>query len=264
MDSLNAQFYYHSSLDSTNAEAKRLVQKGLVSHSDSSEWSVIMSESQSAGRGRHGKEWISPAGNLYMSILIPICMPSFRATEMSYVSALALTDVLKEALSGDVPICLKWPNDVLLNNRKVAGILIESVGSTPEGVVEWLVIGIGVNVASAPDGILEYDATCLREYDSKLRTPQQLKEAILAALWRRYQAWKADGFEPVREAWIAMAQGLGSDVKVKQFNRYYNGLFKGVNSKGEIVLLLKDGTLMTFSSAELLTSDANVHALQEA
>ena len=127
-------------VDSTNRYAKKLANSGAM------EGTIVLAHQQSAGQGRQGRQWISKRGNLFVSLILrPNCSP-LRALQFSFISALAIRDMILPYLYDPNSAKLKWPNDVLISGRKVSGILLES--STPaKGNVDWLVIGIGINLA---------------------------------------------------------------------------------------------------------------------
>ncbi len=132
-------------VDSTNDEARRLAEGGAE------EGTLVWGLSQRKGRGRHGRDWASPEGNLYLSLLLRPDCPPREAAQLSFVAAMALTGALNVLVAPHSRIDFKWPNDVLLNGSKVAGILLEA-STTGADALDWLIVGTGVNVARAPDG----------------------------------------------------------------------------------------------------------------
>ncbi|MBE9554569.1 MAG: biotin--[acetyl-CoA-carboxylase] ligase, partial [Proteobacteria bacterium] len=190
------------SLDSTNEQARRLAMDGAL------DGTVIWAKCQTAGRGRQGRRWQSPEGNLYCSIIVRPSVQAADAAQLSFVTALALG----QAVSGLLPDCVemryKWPNDLLLDGRKAAGILLESSGGA-DGVLDWLVVGAGLNVEDYPDVTDGYPATSLREAGVK---PVALQDILLRyiagfAHWR--VRWQNEGLTAVREAWLERAARLG-------------------------------------------------------
>ena len=139
---------------STNDEARRLAEQGTEAGA------VVVAKEQLRGRGRHGRVWQSPPGNLYASLLLrPGCTVA-RSAQLSLVASLALAEALIALAPPNSDVRVKWPNDVLVRGAKVAGLLLESA-SRPGGRVAWVVVGSGVNIASAPDDV-PYPATALR------------------------------------------------------------------------------------------------------
>jgi BirA family biotin operon repressor/biotin-[acetyl-CoA-carboxylase] ligase len=201
----------HETLASTNDEAKRRAAAGAA------EGALILARRQTAGRGRSGRTWTSPEGNLYVSLLLRPARPPGEAAQLSFVAALALAEAVA------VPVALKWPNDVLARGRKLAGILLE-------GSDGWLVIGCGLNIASAPEG-----ATCLRA-EGSTASPDQALEAFGAAFLAWRARWLADGFAPIRTAWLARAAGLGAPAVARLGHETLHGTFADLDSDGALVL----------------------------
>ena len=132
-------------IDSTNEEARRRAQRG----DRGPLW--IWALKQNAGRGRRGRPWESPVGNLMCTLLLAPGVPPAQAARLSFVAALSVRDFVAEH-AGTTDVRVKWPNDVLIDGRKVAGILLESSGESGAGLLPWLAVGIGVNLVHAPDG----------------------------------------------------------------------------------------------------------------
>jgi BirA family biotin operon repressor/biotin-[acetyl-CoA-carboxylase] ligase len=208
------------SVGSTNDEAARLADKGAA------EGTVVWSREQTGGRGRRGRHWASPIGNLYTStILRPACSAP-RAAELGFVAALAVADMV--AAGRDVRV--KWPNDVLVDGGKVAGILPESaIGAG--GEVEHVVLGIGVNIAFAPElPEMRYPGAALGG------SVAEALEKLTTALAARLGQWRRDGFETVRAAWLAKAGPLGLEVDVRLGKELVSGRFAGVDREGALLL----------------------------
>ena len=213
------------SIGSTNDEAKRLARAGGADRT------VVWARRQTAGRGRGGRDWVSPEGNLYLSLVLRPHCPAARAAELGFVAAVAVVAAL-DRLSPGLDLAVKWPNDVLLGGRKLAGMLIEAESSA--AALDWLVLGVGVNVASAPAGT-EFPAVALSERGSGIAV-----EALLAAFaddflaWTRL--WEQDGFPPVRHAWLARARGLGQAITVRLPKTTLRGTFIDLDADGALIL----------------------------
>ena len=161
-------------VDSTNAEAKRLAAEGEEKSPDGT---IIWAKEQTDGRGRRGRKWHSPPGNLYCSLILRPDVALAKAAELSFVAGLAVFDALGSVGEPGHQVHLKWPNDVLLNGGKVAGILLESIG-------DFLAIGIGVNLAHAP-GADQVEAGALRPVSvvaetGKVVPPEVFLDALAA------------------------------------------------------------------------------------
>jgi len=213
-------------IDSTNEEARRQARDGAA------EGALIWARQQTAGRGRRGRSFVSPPGNLYLSILLRPERSAAAAAQLGFAAALAIADAVAPQLPPGVRLGLKWPNDVLLDGRKLSGILLESQAS--DGRLDWLVLGMGVNVASFPEG-LDYPATSLSAVGASVTV-----EALLAALAGRFEAWyegwHREGFQPLRQAWLQRAQGLGEPIRVRLATGESSGRFAGLDEEGALLL----------------------------
>jgi BirA family transcriptional regulator, biotin operon repressor / biotin---[acetyl-CoA-carboxylase] ligase len=220
---------------STNAEAA-LRAPGPV-------W--VLGLEQTAGRGRRARPWASPRGNFHASLVMAPQGAAGHVALRSFVAALALRDALVAVTAAPQAFALKWPNDVLCNGGKIAGILLEST-SVGAGV-SHLVIGIGVNLIAAPDaGLIEDGAlppvTLLAETGRRV-TP----EAFLDALAPAFAGWEAvfatQGFAPVRGAWLATAAHLGQPIRARTGTATHHGTFQTIDDTGALILTTADGTL---------------------
>jgi BirA family biotin operon repressor/biotin-[acetyl-CoA-carboxylase] ligase len=208
------------SVGSTNDEAGRLAEAGAR------EGTIVWAREQTGGRGRRGRVWASPRGNLYSStILRPDC-PAARAAELGFAAGLAVADLVPAGRE----VRLKWPNDVLVEGGKVAGILAESaVGE--DGRVDHVVLGIGVNVGFAPElPEMRYRGATLGG------SVEAALERLAAGLARWLGVWRGDGFEAVRAAWLAKAGPLGALVDVKLGEELVSGRFAGLDRDGALLL----------------------------
>jgi BirA family biotin operon repressor/biotin-[acetyl-CoA-carboxylase] ligase len=223
------------SVGSTNDEAARLADAG------SPEGTVVWSREQTGGRGRRGRHWASPVGNLYTStILRPECAAS-RAAELGFAAALAVADIAPAGRE----VRVKWPNDVLVDGGKVAGILLESaIGQT--GQVQHVVAGIGVNVGFAPQlPEMRYPGAALGG------SVEAALEKLTAALASRLAEWRREGFATVRAAWLAKAGPIGAEIDVKLGEELVRGRFAGLDREGALLLETAAGPLKIVSG-ELL------------
>jgi BirA family transcriptional regulator, biotin operon repressor / biotin---[acetyl-CoA-carboxylase] ligase len=213
---------HFADIDSTNDEARRQAASGAPPGR------VIWADRQSAGHGRQGRAWHSPPGNLHCSILLRPERAAAEAAQLSFAAALALCDAIPAALD---PRC-KWPNDVLIGGKKVAGILLESEAAGAN--VAWLVVGVGVNLAASP-AATETPATSLAAL-GVVTTPA----AMLAALCRHFlswhEIWRGQGFAPLRAAWLDRAHGLGGDIRVRFGATDTRGRFVDLDASGALVL----------------------------
>jgi BirA family biotin operon repressor/biotin-[acetyl-CoA-carboxylase] ligase len=223
-------------VDSTSDELKRLASVGA------GDGTVVTARTQRCGRGRERRIWLSPPGNLYASILLrPDCAPADGA-QLTFVAALAAADAVAAELEEPARVSCKWPNDVLIGGRKVAGILLESA-LAPAGRLEWIVVGIGINVAWHPaEGAdLLYPATSVRAEGGKTATAETMLTRLVAAFdgWRA--VWMEDGFDAVRSAWLRRAHALGRPVAVRLAGATLEGVFAGLDPGGAMVLATGEG-----------------------
>jgi BirA family biotin operon repressor/biotin-[acetyl-CoA-carboxylase] ligase len=221
------------SVGSTNDEAKRLAQAGAP------EGTLVWALAQTAGRGRRGRPWQSPPGNLYLSLLLRPTGPIAQAAQLGFVAALALGDALQPMLGGGTALRFKWPNDVLLDGRKLAGILLESETTAGEGAA-FVVIGVGVNLAAAPADA-EFPATSLAAAGIAGVTPALLLEAFAHHFETWHRCWLTERFAPVRRAWLARASGLGEAVRVRLERATLLGRFLDLDEEGALLLEAEEG-----------------------
>ncbi len=220
------------SVSSTNDEAKKLAEQGEDAAPDGT---LVWARSQSAGRGRRGREWFGAEGNLYCSLILRPDAPAIEATQLGYVAALAIYDTIGELCPPGYEAHCKWPNDVLLNSKKVSGILMESSGSSPDGHLDWLILGVGINVATHPDDT-PYPATSFAAEGAR----DISVEDTLASFSRNFlvwcRRWMEDGFEGLRETWVWRAAGLNEEILVRLENQELSGIFAGIDENGALRL----------------------------
>lgn len=221
------------SVDSTMSEAQR-----LGAELSAPTW--ILAHEQSAARGRRGRAWINPKGNFAASLVMrPEAAPDQMALR-SFVAALALRQALEDVVKEQATLGLKWPNDVLLNGGKVAGILLESVGGL-------LIIGIGVNLAAAPpaEGVepgAVRPVSVLGETAVSIE-PEAFLERLAAAFAPLETQLSQQGFAPIRRAWLTHAARLGEEITAKTMRDTFHGRFETVDETGNLVLRTATGTI---------------------
>lgn len=227
------------SVDSTNEEARRRVLAG------EGHGTVVLAQSQNGGRGRRGRTWVSPPGNLYASVVLSC---SGNAGQLAFVAGLAAV----EALPADAGSRLKWPNDLLIGGRKSGGILIE----LESGLA---IVGIGINLVSAPSDS-EYPATCLAGEGLTPPAPLALLEGFCAALAAWHGIWLESGFPPVREAWLARAEGLGGPVTARLARETVEGRFTGLDADGGLMVETSDGGVRIIAAGDVFFPPGTRHA----
>jgi BirA family transcriptional regulator, biotin operon repressor / biotin---[acetyl-CoA-carboxylase] ligase len=217
------------SVDSTNDEAIRLAEAGAE------DGTLVWARQQTKGRGRMGRDFVSPRGNLYLSLVLRPDCDIATAAQLSFVAALAVGDGIGSVAPAMLEITYKWPNDVLLNERKVSGILLETK-TAPGGGIDWLVLGVGINVASYPEDT-EFPATGLHfEGTPKSVTEVDVLQAFSRHLLTWINRWLDDGFAPVRQAWLSHAHGKGEEIQVRLPKETLSGTFADVDEGGMLLL----------------------------
>ncbi len=220
-------------VDSTNEEVKRRAEQGEA------EGLAITALRQTAGRGRRGRAWESPEGNLFVSLLLRPKRSPLEAATLSFLSCLAMAEAVEQVAPQLGPkLACKWPNDLLLNGGKLCGILLES-RNTPAGGVDYLVIGIGVNLVYHPADT-PYPATSLAA-EGVTVTREDFLAALLDCIDVWYERWSREGFAPVREAWLKRALGLGQQIVVRLQDSELRGRFKALDDTGALLLETADG-----------------------
>ena len=220
---------------STMEEARRLAADGAADRT------AVRAVSQSGGRGRLGRPWTSPPGNVYTTVILRPGIPTARAAELSLVAAVAMADAIA-AFAG--PVSLKWPNDVLLGGAKVSGVLLEAIAAGAS--LSAVLVGIGINVASRPRLPDRPTARVAGAYADAVFA------ALLEALDRRYEQWRRDGMAGIRAAWLARGPALDSAMTVGQGQDRIEGGFAGLESDGRLRIRLADGTVRSVASGEVL------------
>ncbi len=235
-------------IDSTNEEARRRAGAGA------DEGLLVWAREQSRGRGRHGRQWVSPPGNLYCSLLVRPRVAPGQAAQLSFVAALAAADAVEAALTGvkaRPSLRCKWPNDVLIDGRKCAGLLLES-STAANGRLEWVIAGCGINVARHPEGA-DYPATSIMAAGGADDVA-----GLLGAYATRFlhwmTLWRTAGFEPLRAAWLSRAGAAGQSLRVRLGEATVEGRFETIDAGGALVLVLGDGRRQVIAAGEVLGS----------
>ena len=236
--------------DSTNAEARRRAEAGETGPL----W--IVARRQTAGRGRRGRVWDSETGNLFATLLITTRKAPAEAAQVTFVAALAVTDLLDAFVVAD-RVGIKWPNDVMISGEKASGILVESGAHAAGGL--WLTIGIGVNLAHAPEDT-ERPATSMAAHlrtDIAYAPPVEAAAGVVAesfAVWM--ERWETLGFQPILDAWTARTRGLNQPCVARLGHETVSGVAEGVAPDGALRLRLADGSLRLISAGDVFFNEA--------
>jgi BirA family biotin operon repressor/biotin-[acetyl-CoA-carboxylase] ligase len=231
------------SVTSTMEEARKRAEDGAE------DGTLIWAREQTAGRGRMGRTWASPRGNLYFTLILrPDCAPA-QAAQLGFIAALALGEAIG-SVAPPLDVTYKWPNDVLLSNRKAAGILLES-HALADGHLDYLLLGCGVNVGTFPKDAA-FPATSLR-YEG---TPATVTEVELLEAFSRFflswvNRWLEDGFARARTAWLDHAAFRGERIEARLPKETINGIFRDLDEGGHLILELEGGEERRIAAGEI-------------
>lgn len=242
---IDARFRVHrfDDIDSTNTEAKRLAAEGAA------EFTVVLAKSQNAGRGRRGRHWASPPGNLYSSIVLRPEATPLEGAQVSFVAALAVSDVARGLLPETAGVACKWPNDVIVNGHKISGILLESAATA--GRLDWLVLGVGINVRHHPGLTGAYPSSALIDEGAPELEVDTVTLRYLDALAFWYGRWRGEGFAAIRAAWLERALGLGGSVTVALERETVSGRFVDVDSSGALMVETAASTRVMIAAGDV-------------
>ena len=236
-------------VDSTNSEALRLASSGASGNF------IILSREQTGGRGQKGREWVSIAGNLHASILLDSKSDPKKHPQLSFVIANAMYESIaalaaKHKLSLNIE--LKWPNDVLINGKKVAGILLESISFERKN---YVVVGFSVNIMEAPNA-LGRPVTSLLDEAIKFGHPDEFLNILMDKFDKLYKQWCVENnFVKTRKNWMRRAYNLNKVITVDDGVRRISGVFKEIDFNGAMRLKLASGQLYNLVTGEVLTDE---------
>lgn len=220
----NFNIYHFDEINSTNVKAYEMANLGNLKDHE-----IILSDKQNQGRGRLDRSWVSPTGNLYFSLLLKPKIAISKAHELSFLAIAALFLAIEEILPKNTKINLKWPNDLLLDEKKAAGILLESKINGAD--LDFVVIGIGVNILSNPQNVL-FSATNLKEFGVEISNIELLKK-FLEKFEDLYQNYLEFGFKKARNIWLRKAFRFKEEVTV---NQNIKGIFENFDEEGNLIL----------------------------
>lgn len=221
----------YTSLPSTNDEAKRLAME-----EQASDGTIVWALEQTAGKGRQNRQWLSAPGNIYSSVILRPTVNVENAAQASFLPALAVASLLAASIS-EQNITFKWPNDVLLNGKKICGILLES-GSWKTLDQKWLVLGCGINLAHSP-AETRIPATSMKEHATIMPGVEEALESYAAHLFNWIQRWQREGFQPIRQAWVALLGATGVILGAAYMLYLYRRVVFGSLTK-EALMSIKD------------------------
>lgn len=237
--------HYFKEVDSTNEVAKYLAE-------DSAEEGVaVIAETQNRGKASRGKTWISPPGGVWMTIILRPDIPPSKAPQLTLVTGVAVAETLKKECKLDVSI--KWPNDILIGNKKVCGILTEVSANMDK--VNYIVVGIGIDMnVDVPQFLskLGKGATSLKnELDMEINGAL-LVQRFLLEFEEVYKKFKNDQFPEILNDWRNLSSTIGTNVEIRTRGKTVRGEAVGINKDGVLILELEDGSLRKMISGECL------------
>ncbi|MEO1188436.1 MAG: biotin--[acetyl-CoA-carboxylase] ligase [Pseudomonadota bacterium] len=235
-----APVYWYDDIDSTSEEAKRRARRGETA----TVW--IAARQQSAGKGRLGRDWVSPIGNLFCTLLFPEPGGLNIAARIPFAAALAVRDTC-EAVTPDLGALLKWPNDVRVRGQKISGILTET--GVTNGVV-WVALGMGINLQNAPENLEQAATSLVREGASSALTADLLLDHLTQTVSLRIQQARQD-FSGLLQDWLEAAEGRGQMVQAGPVNERIEGVFETLAEDGGLVLRLPDGSQRTIRAGDV-------------
>jgi len=235
----NFTIHHYDELSSTNELAYNLAENQQIFDHE-----LILANYQTKGRGRLQRDWYSPYGNLYFSLILQPKINLNQISKISFVVSCAIQKTFEKIFNKyelKAEIKNKWPNDLLINNQKIAGILIESKNS--HNLNEFLVVGVGINIASNPTGTI-FPATNLASFSINISTLDLLK-LFLDEFEILYENWLKFGFKNIRELWLKNAYNLNQNITIKPSNTKISGVFKNIDDDGNILIEI-DNKIMKF------------------
>ncbi len=226
------------SLGSTQDLVKEFADRG------EEEGYAVQALTQSEGRGRQGNAWEAPMGNLYLSFLLrPECSLN-DAGQLAFVAAVALSEAIDLYMEKSHIKTLKWPNDILIDNKKISGILLESQ-TRVDGSLEYIVVGVGVNVLAPPEG-----RAGLQDIAENRVAINVFRDDFLACMKVAYHHWQEKGFAEIRQNWLKQAHGLEEPMQIRLPEGTSQGIFKGVDENGALLAEI-DGEQKTVNAGEV-------------
>lgn len=224
----NYRLFIYEEIGSTNDEAMQLARTGDPGRA----W--LIAKTQSRGRGRHGRQWASPPGNLYASLLLIDAVPARLAPQLGFVAGVALARALRECIGDDRRLRLKWPNDILFDGAKLAGILLEST-ELADGHFACI-MGIGVNCAACPSD-LPYRATALAGTGALRYEAQDVFLHLSHELTQGLDRFaEGAGFDAIRQEWLGFAAGLGGPIRIDTPTGSVAGIFRTIDASGRLIV----------------------------
>ena len=241
----NYRIFKFCELGSTNDQAKTLVNAGFC------DGTAIIADHQTAGRGRSGRSRQNLEGNLACSFIVSPHVAVPRLSELSFVIAVALRKCIAGVLPEPHVAKLKWPNDLLIGDAKLSGILLE-VATGPVSERPSVIVGVGVNVAAAPDGI-DRPVVSLQSLGCDIDAAA-LFSTLAEGFFKTTARWETAGLKPILADWLDHAAGLGEEIVVRAGKTERTGIFEALDDSGALILRLADGGVEKFTAGDVFLS----------
>ena len=230
-ESLKFKIIYFKKLNSTNLKLKTLIKKNKNINN-----LCVCSNYQTKGYGRRNTKWHSYSGNIHLSILIKPNCQLMKVNQLSFLTCLSLGEILKNLVKKK-KISYKWPNDILLNKKKISGIIIET-SSNIRSKVTWVIIGIGINISKYPkNNKIQFPATSLSDERIFVEKDFILK-LFIKNFFKNYLYWKKNGFAKIKRKWLFNLYKEKNKIIVKSNNQIYKGIFVNLSNDGNLKLLI--------------------------
>ena len=233
---IGKKILFFEEVDSTNNKAKQIAL-------EEKEGTVVISEMQTSGRGRRGREWHSPKGGIYVSFILKPNMSPEKAPQITLVSSLALVEALNSMFQ-KLNAKIKWPNDVLISGKKISGILTEL--SSDMEKINYIVVGVGINISTGINNLPENATSLKLELNQDISVKLFLK-SFLEHYDSIYQEYLTGGIDQIIKRWKNNSDTLGKKVKIIGINETYEGLAKDIDENGALILQTKEKEIKVYS-----------------
>jgi BirA family biotin operon repressor/biotin-[acetyl-CoA-carboxylase] ligase len=200
---------------------------------------------QCAGRGKRERVWISEKGNFFGTLILPFPFEHQKRGDMSFLTAVAVGDLLR-GIQPSLDVQFKWPNDIMIEKKKIGGVLVEYLEG--ENHRPFLSIGIGINFTSHPPHL---PSACLKDYTNTFPALDCFRDLLIEKMLAYYEAWVKYGFSSIRDLWLKHAMSINEFIQFSIGKETIRGIFKTINENGGLVLICQDGVEKTFYTGEV-------------
>ena len=226
---------HYEALDSTNDKAQELAKQGLKMNK-----TVVISDIQNKGRGRNNRKWESYPGNLFASIILFLNNKQKNIHELSFLIAIAINEAIRcELKNSKIKIENKWPNDIVVDSKKISGTLIESQFQNNE--ILYNIVGVGINIKNKPLETI-FPACCINDFSKEISV-ENILQNFLDNLDKFLLQWQNFGFLPIRNKWLENAWNINKEVSIITQSKKITGIFENIDSEGNIEIKSQDGLI---------------------